>query len=68
MPNAPNLNRSEWYEATVGYSATVDWDRTRHMQALQIERTPIEHDATPHPYTNWGYATKLAWTLANHPR
>lgn len=42
----------------------------RHGLAEQYElgRAADSWDNVPHPFTNWGYANRLAWELANIDR
>ena len=57
------LDGGEWHHRTVEDRAGV-----RHGWALQAERTPVESDATIHPYRNWGYENRIMFVLSEHSR
>lgn len=47
-------------------------DRTSVRHALaeifELGRAADGWDSGTHPFTNWGYPTRLDWVLANHDR
>lgn len=64
---AQRLPNGDWHEQVIPYSTTGDRPAVRHQWAAMLEAgfRSTDWDHTPHPYTNWGYANSLEYTLSS---